>query len=88
MKNLRQNPLTSITGIKVIQSEDYIGGLHNMPGQDLLKFYLEDNSWLAIRPSGTEPKLKIYFVGVDATEKLAKTKIDKMIKELKTIMNI
>nr|WP_219818105.1 hypothetical protein [Entomoplasma ellychniae] len=59
-----------------------------MPGQDLLKFYLDDNSWFAVRPSGTEPKLKIYFVGVDSNEKLAQTKVERIYQELKILLKI
>lgn len=88
MKQLRSDPITSIAGLKVVKHEDYINGLHNMPGQDLLKYYLEDKSWFAIRPSGTEPKLKIYFIGVDVNETQAKTKVDRLIKELKKVMKI
>lgn len=44
MKSLRATPLTQIAGLKVVNVEDYIDGMYNMPGQDLLKFYLEDKS--------------------------------------------
>jgi phosphomannomutase len=53
-----------------------------MPGQDLMKFYFEDGSWFAIRPSGTEPKLKIYFIAVAKTYQEAKAKADLMEKNL------
>ncbi|WP_219818474.1 hypothetical protein [Mesoplasma corruscae] len=59
-----------------------------MPGQDLLKFYLDDNSWFAVCPSGTEPKLKIYFVGADSNEKLAQTKVERIYQELKILLKI
>ncbi|ASZ08880.1 phospho-sugar mutase [Mesoplasma chauliocola] len=88
MKSLRANPISEIAALKVIKVEDYIDGMHNMPGQDLLKFYLEDKSWFAVRPSGTEPKLKIYFIGVGENVKEAQIKVEEIIKELKAKMNI
>ncbi|SYV95171.1 Phosphoglucomutase, partial [Mycoplasma putrefaciens] len=45
MQSLRTKGLIEIANLKVIKTEDYINGLYNMPGQDLLKFYLEDKSW-------------------------------------------
>jgi len=41
--------------------EDYIGGYGGNPPSNVLKFIFKDESWLAVRPSGTEPKLKFYF---------------------------
>jgi phosphoglucomutase/phosphomannomutase len=61
MKTLRTQGLKELAGLKVIKIEDYWPGLYNMPGQNLMKIYFNDGSWIAIRPSGTEPKLKIYF---------------------------
>ena len=41
--------------------EDYADGINQLPKENVLKFILEDGSWFAIRPSGTEPKIKIYY---------------------------
>lgn len=80
LSNLRNNPFTSIDKYKVVKVEDYLNkisindnGLTSLDGfdkADVLKYYLEDNSWVAIRPSGTEPKCKIYYciVGKDKEE--------------------
>ena len=46
---------------KVIQLMDYALGLNGLPKSDVLKFILEDNCSIVVRPSGTEPKLKIYI---------------------------
>ncbi len=40
---------------------DYSEGIDDLPRENVLKFVLENGSWLAIRPSGTEPKLKVYY---------------------------
>lgn len=46
---------------KVIKSFDYLPGLDGLPKADVLKFVLEDESSIIVRPSGTEPKLKAYI---------------------------
>ena len=72
MEGYRNNPPKEIGGIKVSQSEDYLKSeriflLENrsekidLPIADVLIFSLEDHSKIAIRPSGTEPKIKFYF---------------------------
>ncbi|WP_338984095.1 phospho-sugar mutase [Spiroplasma endosymbiont of Othius punctulatus] len=86
LSKFRNNPPKEFAGLKMIKQEDYINGLHNMPGQNLLKFYYEDGSWFAVRPSGTEPKVKIYFIAVAKDEKESKTKLDKMLVELKNFI--
>ncbi|MBN8201184.1 phospho-sugar mutase [Bacillus sp. NTK034] len=69
---LRVNPPKEIAGLKINLIEDFKLGtmldlltgqekLTQLPKTNMIKFYLQDGSWFAIRPSGTEPKLKIYF---------------------------
>ena len=55
-------------GKKVVKLLDYVQGLDGLPKSDVLKFLLEDNCSLVVRPSGTEPKLKIY-ISVSAENK-------------------
>ena len=85
MDNLRKDSPTSIAGFKVITVEDYANSTRNsncvikaidLPKSNVLKYYLEDGSWIAARPSGTEPKCKFYFSikGKDATDATYKTK--------------
>ena len=40
---------------------DYMEGYEDIPPQNAIRIFLENGSWLAIRPSGTEPKIKFYF---------------------------
>ncbi|MPN18501.1 Phosphoglucomutase [bioreactor metagenome] len=40
---------------------DYKNGINGLPKSDVLKFYFKDSSWVAVRPSGTEPKIKFYY---------------------------
>ena len=65
--NLRSNPPQTVIGTKCHKVEDYLEGLYGMPSQDLLKFYFTGGSWFAVRASGTEPKIKFYYVCVSKT---------------------
>ena len=74
MAKLRESQLTEINGVRVSKIEDYL--LHeqfsgkqkqpftDLPKSNVLKYYLADDTWLALRPSGTEPVIKAY-VGVN-----------------------
>ncbi|WP_339021486.1 phospho-sugar mutase [Spiroplasma endosymbiont of Atherix ibis] len=88
MKKLREEEFTTLGGLELSYVEDYIDGLFNMPGQNLIKFYFNDGSWFAVRPSGTEPKIKIYFICVDKEGQAAKNKCDLIFKDLKEFLEI
>lgn len=62
-------------GKKVVRLLDYAQGLDSLPKSDVLKFLLEGNCSIVVRPSGTEPKLKIY-VSVSAADKEAAEDIE------------
>ncbi|MEG1362495.1 MAG: phospho-sugar mutase, partial [Lachnospiraceae bacterium] len=77
MENLRTNPPTEIGGRKVAILKDYEENLiinkkmgttteTGLPKSNVLYYEMEQNEWVAIRPSGTEPKIKIYY-GVKGT---------------------
>ncbi|MBQ8036405.1 MAG: phospho-sugar mutase, partial [Proteobacteria bacterium] len=73
LANLRNNPPHAIAGIDVVRVRDLLNSrtidlktgaaepVIHLPKQDMLTFYLADNSWISLRPSGTEPKLKSYL---------------------------
>lgn len=65
-------------GKKVFKLLDYNLGLDDLPKSDVLKFLLEDNCSIVVRPSGTEPKLKMY-ISVSAEKKEAAEKIEAQI---------
>ncbi len=72
MKWIRENEPEEIAGIKVSRIIDYINGFDDIPPQNCLRFFLENDSWFAIRPSGTEPKIKFYFYSCQDTLEKAK----------------
>ncbi len=61
MSFVRNNLPTEVAGLKVTKVIDYINGYEDIPASNVLRFFLSDGSWFAIRPSGTEPKIKFYF---------------------------
>lgn len=76
-KTLRENPPSNINGVSVVAKEDYLLGKRNdkdgeheikLPKSDVLRFELEDHSTFVVRPSGTEPKIKLYFSVIGENE--------------------
>ncbi|WP_143321861.1 phospho-sugar mutase [Clostridium sp. HBUAS56010] len=61
MHKLRQSPLEKIGTRTVIEVKDYQCGINNLPKSDVLKYLLEGDASVVIRPSGTEPKMKLYL---------------------------
>ena len=59
MKAMREAGSSLIDGIVTVY--DYEKGVEDLPKSDVLKFVFADSSWIAIRPSGTEPKIKVYY---------------------------
>ena len=98
MKGLHAKPRTSIAGLKVAYTEDYLNDVRRfadgkkeditgLPPSDVLKFFLEDGSTLCIRPSGTEPKVKFYIEVKGEKEGLAE-KAEKLFEEFRKDLGI
>ena len=81
MKSMRAKNHTEIAGIKVKEYRDYQKGVEGLPKADVIQIVLEDDTYLTVRPSGTEPKIKFYISVVDSDRKVAENKLAKMEKE-------
>ncbi len=80
MKWFRENLPETVAGSKVSKVIDYINGYESIPPQNALRLFLDNGSWFAIRPSGTEPKIKFYFYSdQDSREKALE--VNKAIKD-------
>ena len=64
MDAFRDGKPRSFGEFKVARTVDYINGYEDIPASNVLKFEMEDGSWFAMRPSGTEPKIKFYYYSV------------------------
>ena len=62
--------------------------LNSLPFADVVMYYLTDGSWIAVRPSGTEPKLKIYYSLKAENEDAANKRLEKIQKTIKTKMKL
>lgn len=91
LESMRRNPLQSIAGIPVSSIEDYetqnriftdlnTSEKIELPQANVLKYFLADGSWVCLRPSGTEPKVKFYFSVKGETEQDSDEKLE-LIKE-------
>ena len=88
MANLRQNPPTEIAGVAVKQQKDYQDGsvvnvadgskeTMELSGSNVLRYEMADGTSLIVRPSGTEPKVKVYILANGATKAECDEKVAK-----------
>lgn len=78
MTEWRTSAPEEVAGIKVQEMLDYSTGIDDLPKENVLKFILEDGSWFCLRPSGTEPKIKIYFAVQGENNEDAHTRIQRL----------
>ncbi len=96
MQELHNAPLKALNGVKVIKVEDYLKQVSDngifqakidLPKSDVVKLYFENGNTIAVRPSGTEPKIKFYF-GVVSNDKIIKEVVDNLYASLKEELHI
>ena len=82
MASLRKMPPLE----KEISRIDYLPGIEGLPPSDVLKFVLEDG-WIAVRPSGTEPKIKFYLAASGESEAACDTRLDGLSRFVERLVN-
>lgn len=65
---------------------DYSVGIGDLPKENVLKYIWQDGSWMAVRPSGTEPKIKVYYSVVDKDRDNAQARLDEIRAKIKSII--
>ena len=87
MTGLRENPPAEFGGVKVTALRDYLKSLRTqggrteqltLPKSNVLYFEMEGGAWLCVRPSGTEPKIKLYVNAVTASAEETRRQLDKI----------
>ncbi len=92
MGSYRKNPPVAAGGCKVLKFRDYEADTitdiaegtvtpTGLPGSDVLYFELEEDAWCAVRPSGTEPKIKFYFGVKGSSLENAEDRLKKLVKD-------
>lgn len=92
MTALRREPPAAVADVPVAAYEDYASSVRTtakggaepltLPPSDLIRLLLQDGSWIVVRPSGTEPKLKLYIGGRDETEAGVDVRLDKLYQDM------
>ena len=83
----RENDIKEFNNTKVVDLKDYQKGIDDLPKSNVLKYFLEDGSWIAVRPSGTEPKLKFYVAVKGQDESECAGKIDNIESDINKIID-
>ena len=84
MANMRENGKSLFDNIKNVL--DYSKGIDDLPKENVLKYTFADGSWIAVRPSGTEPKLKVYYSMCGETKEIANDKLENIRAILKNVI--
>ncbi|WP_059172830.1 phospho-sugar mutase [Bacillus sp. FJAT-27445] len=96
MAGFRSNPPATLAGLPVVRSEDYLESVRvseagiekiDLPKSNVLKYFFEDGSWVCLRPSGTEPKIKFYFGVNDSSLEASKKKLKQIETEFMELVN-
>ena len=97
MSSLREHPFIEVNNNKVIKVQDFLRSATiengkespiDLPKSDVIKLYFSDGSTIAVRPSGTEAKVKFYMGVIAKSLEEAEALPEKMYNELKKVLNI
>lgn len=84
MTDFRKKGTALFDGIEKVV--DYSTGIDDLPIENVLKFVWGDGSWLAVRPSGTEPKIKVYYSVRDKNRDNAQVRLAEIREKIKNII--
>lgn len=85
MSDFRNTGKALFDGIEEII--DFSTGIRDLPKENVLKYTWKDGSWMAVRPSGTEPKIKVYYSIVDKSRENAAARLEEIRNKIKDIIN-
>ena len=84
MVTFRETGTALFDGLKEII--DFSVGVRDLPKENVLKYVWNDGSWMAVRPSGTEPKIKVYYSIKDDSKEAAKARLEKIQEKIHEII--
>ena len=86
MDRLRAADAGQFGGLAVAERKDYAEGIDELPKANVLKYFFADGGWMAVRPSGTEPKIKFYYSVKGESMKAAEDKVEALRNAVKELM--
>lgn len=87
MASLRSTPPTSLGGLEVLTVTDYVDGVEGFPPSDILRYDLTGDARVIVRPSGTEPKVKVYIDTVAETPAEAQRLVDALASSVRPLVS-
>ena len=89
MEALRLCPPETVAGTRVTKTEDFEKPEETgLPRSNVLRLTLSDGAWITVRPSGTEPKLKLYIGAHAATDEAVQRRLDELMNELDATLSV
>jgi phosphomannomutase len=85
--SLRERDLPVLGSRSVTQLDDFLEGVGNFPKEDILRYYLDDGTRVIARPSGTEPKVKVYIDTEGATSAEAQSRLAEVESDINELVS-
>ena len=89
MALLRKDPVTAVAGTPVAKTEDFLKPEETgLPRSNVLRMTLTDGAWLTVRPSGTEPKLKLYIGAQEKTDAAVEQRLTDLMNDMDAKLSV
>ena len=85
--SLRERKLSALGSRSVTGLDDFLEGVGNFPKEDILRYYLDDGTRVIARPSGTEPKVKVYIDTEGATSAEAQSRLTEVESDINELVS-